>query len=150
VSPRHPPPLIALVAALQITACADLGVNDERQTTLWNTDMQPEPAFAGLSGQAAAVSQISGTDATILLQGAQPTTEFAWGLRLGTCASPGQQIGPDNDYPEMVADDQGGATADAALGPMLRLDESYHIEARMPDSEGRTRVACGDLAGEAP
>ena len=136
-----------LLGALLVGAgCADLGINDDRRTTIWNGILQPEPDYAGLSGQAAALSRVDGTLATIILQGAQPGTSIAWGLRIGTCDDPGTQIGPDTDYPELVVEGTGEVTENATLGPRLSLDRSYHVEARTV-SDG-SRVACGDLAGE--
>ena len=129
------------------TACADLGINDDRRTTLWNADLQPESAYPGLSGQAAAVSQIDGTRVSILLLGADPGASFVWGLRLGTCETPGQQIGADTEYPELVVDSQGEATEDASLGIQLALEQSYHVDARVPAPDD-SRVLCGDLSGE--
>lgn len=139
---------LAFWAALSVwVSCADLGINDDRRTTIWNGVLQPEPDYAGLSGQAGALSRVDGTLATIIIQGAQPGASFAWGLRIGTCDDPGTQIGPDTDYPELVAGGTGEVTENAALGPRLSIDQNYHVEARIPESGG-ARVGCADLAGE--
>lgn len=139
--------LAGVLASVCTAGCVDLGIEDDRLTTLWNTELSPEPDFPGLTGQAAAVSQTDGTLASVLLQGAEPGTSYAWGLRLGACASPEQQIGPDSNYPELVVDDLGEATQNARLGPRLSLEQSYHVQVRVSTTDP-SRVACGDLAGE--
>jgi hypothetical protein len=135
------------LALLCLAGCVDLTSNDDRITTIWNAELAAEPEYPDFTGLAAALSGPRGTEATILLQGAEPGAVHTWALRLGSCTSPGQQIGPDTDYPELVAEGGGEATEDALLGPMLSRDNTYHVEARAtaPDS---ARVVCGDLVPE--
>lgn len=135
------------VAALLCTAgCIDLGINDDRVTTIWTAELLAEPQYAGVTGQAAAVSQLDGTVASILVEGAEAGTTYAWGVWLGRCDSPAQQVGPDADYPELVADELGEATRTTRLGPRLSLDQSYHVQVQVGTE--RSLVACGDLVGE--
>lgn len=142
----RPMRLLPLVAVSAL-ACVNLGVNDDKVTTVWQGDLQPTSGYPGLSGQAAAVSQIDGTSASVLVQGAVPSESFAWALWLGSCDQPQQQIGPDGSYPGLAADPTGEATADAHFGTRLSIDNAYHIEVRVSATDA-TRVACADLAGE--
>lgn len=139
--------LAGMLALASTVGCVDLGINDDRLTTIWNAQLNPEPAYPGVSGTAAALSEGTGTQASILLQGAEPGASYTWGLWLGTCEGPDQQIGPDTDYPELVAGELGEATQDTRVGPRLSLDQSYHVQVRLNVTDA-SRVACGDLAGE--
>ncbi len=135
--------LLALAAA---GAAACVGATDNGTITLWETQLVAELAYPGLTGQAAAVSRLGGTDVGIGIGGAEPGAAQAWRLRLGTCASPSQQIGPNSDYPELVADEEGAASVDTHLAPRLSIENSYHVEVRESSTDG-SRIACGDLVG---
>jgi hypothetical protein len=65
-------------------------------------------------------------------------------VRLGSCAGPGDQIGADDDYPELEVSEAGRAEANARFGLTLSLEDAYHVEVRLSASD-RSRVACGDL-----
>ena len=80
----------------------------------------------------------------IAISGAQPGAQHAWGLRIGTCAVPGQQIGLDAAYPVLAVDSVGGASVQTHLGASLAPGKQYHIAVRLSASD-TTRVACGDL-----
>jgi hypothetical protein len=121
-----------------------VGPTDEDAVTIWETQLVAELAYPGLTGQAAAVSGLGGTDVGIGIDGAEPEGRHAWGVRLGSCASPSQQIGPDSDYPELLADISGSASVETHLGPRLSIENSYNVEVRESSTDG-SRIACGDL-----
>ncbi len=133
-------PLILAVAG----AAACVGTTAENVTSVWETQLMAELAYPGFTGQAAAVSRPGGTDVGIGIDGAEPGGAQAWSLRLGTCASPSQQIGPDGDYPELLANEFGSASADTHLALRLSIENSYNVEVR-ENSTDRSRIACGDL-----
>ncbi len=110
--------------------------------TTWEAQLAPVPAYPSLSGQVGAVSGLDGTSVGIEITGAEAGTTLNWGIRVGTCAEPGAQIGPDSDYPELLPSISGSASADTQLGPRLSLDNSYHAELRSAEA---SRIACGDL-----
>lgn len=124
-------------------ACVPLG-EDEGALTIWETQLTPEAAFPGVAGQAAAVSDRDGTALGIAIDGATPGAQHVWGIRLGTCAAPGLQIGPDGDYPVLVIDDAGSAATETRIGPRLSPAGPYHIAVRVGAAD-TSRVACGDL-----
>lgn len=133
-------PLILAVAG----AAACVAPTDEDPATVWETQLVTELAYPGLTGQAAAVSRPGGTNVGIGIDGAEPGGAQAWSLRLGTCASPSQQIGPDGDYPELLADAFGSASVDTHLARRLSIENTYIVEVRESSTDG-SRIACGDL-----
>ena len=133
---------LLILAAAGAAAC--VGPTDEDAVTVWETQLVVELAYPGLTGQAAAVSRLGGTDVGIGINGAEPGGAQAWGVRLGTCASPSRQIGPDTDYPELLAGELGSASAETHLAPRLSIENSYHVEVRESSTDG-SRIACGDL-----
>jgi ABC-type amino acid transport substrate-binding protein len=135
---------LLILAAAGGAACVGLGPTEEDTITVWETQLVAEFAYPGLTGQAAAISRLGGTDVGIGIDGAEPGLVHAWGVHLGTCASPGQQIGPDGDYLELVANDLGSASAETHLAPRLSIENSYHVEVRESSTDG-ARIACGDL-----
>lgn len=124
-------------------ACVDLAASDAAPT-LWETALSPEIGYPDLTGQAAAVSRAQGTTIGIAIHGAEPGAQHTWKMRIGSCATPGQGIGLDTDYPALVVDGAGDASAEVALGPRLALGNSYHVEVRVSAADS-SRVACGDL-----
>ena len=135
---------LLILAAAGTAACVGLGPNEEDTITLWEAELVAEFAYPGLSGQAAAISRVGGTDIGIGIDGAEPEGAHAWGVRLGTCASPSQQIGADSDYLELVANAEGSASAETHLAPRLSSENTYNVEVRESSTDG-ARMACGDL-----
>lgn len=117
---------------------------DTPSVTIWETQLSAELAYPDLGGQAAAVSEPSGTSLGILVTGSEPGAAHAWALMTGTCAVPGTQIGPSSDYPTVSVGDTGSGEAETHLGSRLSLDQSYHVELRVSAADD-SRVACGDL-----
>ena len=141
---RSPLALLGLPALVLGAAAACVGNTDVPSVTIWETQLHAELTHPDVGGQAAAVSEASGTSVGILVTGAEPGAAHTWALRQGTCAVPGTQIGPNSDYPELVVDVGGGAEQDTHLGSRLSLDQSYHIEVRV-SADDDSRIACGDL-----
>jgi hypothetical protein len=131
------------VALLGAASCVNLG--EEPVVTIWEADIMPTVAYPDFSGQAAAVSRLDGTSVGIGIDGGAPDAEYAWALRLGTCAAPGTQFGTDDLYPTLLPDPVSGtAEAETQLGSHLSLGGSYHVEVR-ESLTNPTRVGCGDL-----
>ena len=124
-------------------ACVDLG--GDLGTTVWETQLAPTAAYADLSGQAAAVSNSAGTDVGVAVDGAVPGDSLAWSVRLGSCATPGQQIGSDADYPALAVGDSGSALAETHFGSRLAASGQYQLTVRVSVSD-TSRAACGNLA----
>jgi hypothetical protein len=135
---------LILLSALGAAACISLSDADSAPT-VWEAELTPERSYPDLSGQAAAVSDPNGTSTGISIEGAEPGAVHQWGLRVGSCTTPGGQVGPDSDYPELVVGEVGDASVDTHLAPRLASDGEYHVEVRVSASDP-TRVACGDLA----
>jgi hypothetical protein len=135
-------------AALLLIAAAGaacVGLETEPPTTsVWEAELTAALGFPEVSGEAAAVARPDGTSAGVDIRGAEPGAVHQWGVLLGSCASPGAQIGPDSDYPGLEVGLGGSASADTQLGPTLSLGSAYHVEVRVSAADA-TRVACGDL-----
>jgi hypothetical protein len=112
--------------------------------TIWETQLAPDVAYPDVSGQAAAVSDASGTTVGVGIDGASPGAQLGWGLALGSCGTPGQQVGADALYPVLAVSDSGTAASDTHLGTRLSLGSTYHVEVRVSAADP-SRVACGDL-----
>lgn len=136
--------LVLLCLAI-LGAAACMNSIDTPSVTIWETQLNAELTHPDIGGQAAAVSEPSGTSLGILVTGSEPGAAHAWGLRTGTCDAPGGQIGPSGDYPELSIGDTGSGEAETHLGSRLSLDQSYHVEVRLSAADD-SRVACGDLA----
>lgn len=134
---------LLLVAALGATGCVDLRANDPG-LTIWETQLAAELAYPDFSGEAAALSDRSGTVIGIAIRGATTGAHHVWGLRLNDCAAPGQQVGSDVDYPELVVSAGDTASVETILGARLVGGGAYHVAVRVSASD-TSRVACGDL-----
>jgi len=134
--------VLVVLALVGTAAC--VGGTDTPAVTVWEAQLSADLAHPDVAGQAAAVSDPSGTALSVLITGAEPGATHAWGLMTGSCAVPGSQIGPAGDYPALVVDDMASAEANTHLGPRLSPDQGYFIEIRLSPSDA-ARVACGDL-----
>jgi hypothetical protein len=134
---------LRLLAVLGATACVDLGGNNPT-VTIWETQLAPGVAYPDVSGQAAAVSDPGGTSVGIGIHGATPGAEHTWGLRLGRCVAPGEQIGADALYPTLAVSDSGTASAQTHVDVKLAANGVYHVAVRLSATDA-SRVACGDM-----
>lgn len=134
--------IVQCLTVLLSGAC--VGSVEAPAVSVWETQLQPGLAYPEVGGQAAVVSEPSGTRISILLTGGDAGAEHAWGLRQGTCAEPGAQIGPASDYGELVVGLSGSAEGDAHLGSQLSPGQSYYVDVQVSAADD-SRVACGDL-----
>jgi len=132
-----------MLAAVGAAGCVDLS-SHQSSVTLWDTQLTPAVGYPGLSGQAAAVSDASGTSVGIAIHGAASGAQHAWGLRFGNCAAPAQQIGSNADYPLLVVGTTGSDSVETHLGFNLTPGGLYHVAVRVSASD-TSRIACGDL-----
>lgn len=136
---------IPLAAGLlaSVVGCPSLN-GPPQQNIIWETQLVPVSSEPGLGGQAAMVAQLGGTDVGIGITGAQPGATHTWQVHAGTCAAPGGGVGPPGDYPDLLVDATGGATAETHINRLLSADSSYYAEVRLSSSD-TTRIACGDF-----
>jgi hypothetical protein len=134
---------VLMLAAAGEASCVNLGVSAV-QPSVWDAQLVPAVAYPDLNGQGAAVSQADGTSVGLTIHGAVPGAQHTWSLRLGTCATPGLQLGLDSDYPVLAVDAGGTASGDTQIASTLVAGRAYHLAVRLSATD-TTRVACGDL-----
>ncbi len=134
---------VVILCAALAAACLNLN-GPEQQVIIWEALLAPSLAHPDLMGQAALAAQLNGTDAGIGIRGATPGAVHTWRVRIGTCAAPGDGIGPQSDYPELVVTQLGEASADMRIGHRLSTDTTYYAEVRASSTD-TARVACGDF-----
>jgi hypothetical protein len=149
--------LSLLVLSLGLTApgcVSDFNVPGPEQT-LWTAELIPELEYPLVSGSGAAVSGRDLTEAGVTMTGLDPGV-YAWRVREGPCDDPGEVVGGEGQYPDLVVeepaepdpdDDENGSPAVSAQtapfrGVMIRGQE-YHLDVRRGDSGDR--VACGNF-----
>lgn len=138
---------LALLLLVGGAACVNLGGVAPPAPTVWNAQLIPTQAYPGVSGQGAAISQAGGTTLGVEVHGGAPGAHYAWGLELGSCVTPGQQIGEDADYPSLNVDGTGDASGQAQFGSFLNVGSQYHIVVRLSASD-TSRVACGNMTAQ--
>ncbi len=134
--------LIAFPLLAVVSGCVP--APSEPDITVWSAQLTPAAGYPGLSGEAGAVSDLNGTDATILIEGAEPGAVHTWHIRSGSCANPQERLGPASDYPDLQVGLQGSATADTRLGPRLNSAGTYHVEVQAGPDDA-SRITCGNL-----
>jgi hypothetical protein len=134
------PRALLTLFALGFAACVD--TNDTGPTTItWEAQLA-SLQYPDLSGHVAAFSDGDGTSVGVEITGAEAGTTLNWGIGIGSCAAPGQQIGPDSDYPALDPSLSGSASAEAQLAYSLSEEDTYYAELRSADG---SQAACGDL-----
>lgn len=142
--------LLVAVTAVGAGCVSDLDVTVEEQT-LWEATLNGGVEHPGVSGAAAAVSTSSLTEAGIDMMGLAPGV-YAWRIRERSCQSPGDVVGGEGQYPDLVQEspEEGEGpdtvTVSAETAPFrgsMEPGSSYHAEVRQSDSG--ERVACGEF-----
>lgn len=113
------------------------------QQLLWEADLDgAPPEHLEVTGTAAAVSDGRVTQASIAVTDL-PAGTFAWRILLGQCGSPGELVGVEFQYPNLVGPGEAATNADPALGAGMVSGSSYFVEVRT--AETADLVACGDF-----
>lgn len=98
-----------------------------------------------VTGDAAAVTQFGETQASVLLSGLEPDTEFRWFLRTGPCDGGGEPVVHPSVFPELSTDSTGDGTQEARWGGELEDDAEYSVDLFDGSVEDGERLACADL-----
>jgi hypothetical protein len=137
--------LRALAAPLAWSCAALAGACDsptDPTPSAWEADLAPATP-AGVAGSVAAATQAGRTEASILIENAEPATRYDWRINRGTCEQEGTIAGGQAVYPELTTDENGSATEETSFAELLQDNGEY--AARVLLSTG-TVVACGELA----
>src|SRR5688572_30132924 len=142
-----------LIAATLVFGCGD---DDDDDVVPVVQDHQLTANVEGLEGfeQLGGDAQVDWTEgeqqfvAVANLTGDEPGEARPWHVHFGSCATGGGIVGT-GDYPLLMVDDDGNASATATI--MFELDPSvaYHINYHLSADDLGTLIACGDLS-EAP
>ena len=140
--------LRALTAPLA-WSCAALGVACDSPTdptpSVWEADLAPTSP-AGVAGSIAAATQAGRTEASILIENAEPATTYDWRINRGTCEEEGTIAGGQAVYPELTTDQNGSGTEETSFAELLQDNGAYAARVLLPASGGGgTVVACGEL-----
>lgn len=108
--------------------------------TLWEATLQGGPEHPLVTGSAAAISRATSTEASIEVAGLDVGGTYAWRIRAGACDAPGDVLGADGVYPELVAEEE-PVSADAVTGDLMLSGRAYHAEVREADTGNA--AACG-------
>ena len=135
---------VAAASCLLLLAACVTDVSPPRQT-LWEAVLVGVPEHETVSGTAAAVSGDQVTVAGVAVEGL-PTGTYTWRIFQGECGSPGNLLGVEGQYPDLVVSDGEGtvaADADPALGGPMVSGRRYHTDLR--EAGTGEPVACGDF-----
>lgn len=145
--------ILLLTTAAAVIAC-DSSSEPKVTEHTWQAELAGEGEYEGVTGQIEVVSKESLT-AEIEVEGLEPEGEYAWHIAAGTCASPGDRVGGESDYPTLEADEEGAASATVTIGRRLEPTKSYHTSVFFveegedeDDDDEIVVVACGDLEVE--
>ncbi len=133
-----------VVAALALSACDDDPV-DQGPTHRWDAEIVGEGEFEDITGAAAVLSNSVAFSAAIEIEGAPADAVFAWAVQEGTCEDPGDRVGAEAAYPDLEADDDGFAEAEADDGFSMSDEEDYVVTITDESGDDAVTVACSVL-----
>ncbi len=136
---------VLFVAPLAMLTACDDSPTDPPATTRWTAELTGTGEWADVEGAAQVDSGTQTAAAQVEITGAEAGAEFAWYIAAGSCADPDEALGEPGDYDALEVDDEGEASATAALDAALDEDESYHV-ALHPADDAEEIVVCSDLA----
>ena len=80
--------------------------------------------------------------AQIGLTGAKPAAKLTWMIRQSDCKTNGPVLGKDSDYPSMMADSLGNATAKAEITARPDTGKVYSVAVK---NDASAIIACGNF-----
>lgn len=108
----------------------------------WQAELAPQTS-GGVSGTVAAVTQGGRTEASILIEDAEPETTYGWRINAGSCADEGGITGGQAVYPDVTTGATGTGTEETSFAELLDANGSYAARVFQPGNA--TVLACGDL-----
>lgn len=136
-----------LLAAVLLVAACELSVEPPARER-WTAELHPSGAESSVAGRAAAIVLRSHTEASVGIEGASGAGSLAWRIHSGTCADPGEGIGPAEAYPTIEPGQAGTGDADTILSSRLETGQTYHVVIRR--LEDGTPCGLRELAGGRP
>lgn len=115
-------------------------------TSTWQTSLDAQDGFDGISGNASADVRDGQTQAMASVSGAPAGGAHPWHIHFGTCGSGGGIVGAAGAYPMLEIGDDGSASANATIDVALDSNQSYYVNVHASADDLETIVACGDLS----
>lgn len=139
---------LMIISTLVLAACASGGSNDDGDAVSdrvgdWNTTLSPTNN-SSVRGTAKAQSVGVGFGANISISGAAAGAQHPWHVHTGTCATGGPVVGNAADYPVLVSNASGTASANATINVALNEQQNYHVNVHRTPSD-LTVISCGNL-----
>lgn len=134
-------PATTLAATLGLGGCiSDVTLPEE---ILWEATLSATGSQPTATGRSAAISRARSTETGIHIEGFGPGA-YSWQIRAGTCAEPGDIVGPADRYPDLTVSIEGEASADRVLVPVrMQPARRYHVVVHVGADSGI--LACGDF-----
>lgn len=129
------------------TAVVVSGCNDDDDVHEWSADIQGLGEWADISGEAE-VRWEEGEEeftATVDIENDAPGAVRPWHVHFNDCATGGDIVGADGDYPRLTIDEDGTASASVTVPQSLGPEARYHVNVHLSDEDLATIIACGDL-----
>ena len=111
----------------------------------WGANLRGGEGYRDTRGTAYARPTETGTQVALTIEGGFAGSRFAWDMREGTCATPGQAIGDPNLYPYLMLGDRGMGSAIADLSIRMEQGRQYIVNLYSTAAESRTQIACAAL-----
>jgi hypothetical protein len=136
--------LTAMTLAVILGLAGCIGDVTLPEEILWEATLAATGAQPTASGRAAAISRARSTETGIHVEGFGPGA-YSWQIRAGTCADPGEIVGPADRYPDLTVSIEGEASADRVVVPVrMQPDRRYHVIVHVGPDSGV--LACGNFA----
>lgn len=111
---------------------------------VWEAELLPRTP-AGVSGSVAVLSQAGRTEASILIENAEPATAYDWRINAGSCDDEGTVAGGQAVYPAVTTGAGGSGTEETSFAELLEANGAYAARVVVAGNGGATVVACGEL-----
>ena len=131
----------ALTGAVLVASCSEVVLP---LVTAWEGSVEALTP-GGPRGFLAVVSQAGRAQTSLQLTRGEAGTAYAWTIRTGSCAAPGDIVGGSAVYPRLTADADGEADGGTTLSRELSPDGAYAGWILLPSGGAEAPVACGAL-----
>jgi hypothetical protein len=139
--------VMGIAAMMNLAGCPDDDDDDDLQTREWSADLEGEPGWEDIGGEALVVwvEEADQFTASIEITGDEEGAVRPWHLHFNTCEAGGGIVGEDQDYPRLFIDEDGNASETVTISRRIDPDDAYHVNVHLSDDELETIIACADV-----